>query len=185
MSDMAIFRQPVLDPTRAFGGNFNIVKASVLLCLLSALASPVCSQASRHGCEKLMSTAAKVHCLEQKTLASEAKMSQAFEHALSAYSPDSHQEDLSATPKIKEIVEGEDRLTVAALRESQSEWLSYRSSACSAVDHMYEGGTASSKLARVIGTSRRNVPPLLSPKVATACGQSSLGQWTWDSAHTM
>jgi uncharacterized protein YecT (DUF1311 family) len=140
--------QPVLDPTPSFGGNFNIMKAFVFLCLLSALASPVCSQASEHGCEKLVSTAAKVHCLGQKTLAAEAKMNQAFDHALSAYLPNSHQEeDLSATPKIKEIVEGEDRSTVAALRESQSEWLSYRSSACSAVEHKYEGGTASSEAA--------------------------------------
>jgi uncharacterized protein YecT (DUF1311 family) len=124
------------------------MKSFVLWCLFSALAFPVSSQASQRGCEKLVSTAARVHCLEQKTLVAEAKMNQAFEYALSAYLPDSHPEEgLTATPKLKEIVEGEDRSTVAALRESQSEWLSYRSSSCSAVEHMYEGGTASSEAA--------------------------------------
>lgn len=126
------------------------MKAFVFLCLLSSLASPVCSQAQEHGCEKLESTAAKVHCLQQKTQVAEAKMNQALEHALSAYLPGSHQnDDLSATPKIKQIVEEEDRLTVTALRESQTEWLSYRASACSAVEHMYEGGTAASEAAEI------------------------------------
>ena len=124
------------------------MKAFVLLCLLSSLASPVRSQAQERGCEKLESTAAKVHCLEQKTLAAETKMNQAFEHALSAYLPGSHPEKgLSETGKVRQIVEEEDRLTVAALRESQTEWLSYRNSACSAIQHMYEGGTVSSEAA--------------------------------------
>jgi uncharacterized protein YecT (DUF1311 family) len=98
------------------------MKAFVFLWLLTSLASPVCSQTSETSCKKAESTATKVYCLEQKTQAAEAQMKQALEHALSAYLPDSHQnEDFSVTPQIKEIVEAEDRLTVRALRESQAE----------------------------------------------------------------
>ena len=123
------------------------MKTFVLLCL-SLFSLRQYSQARERGCEKLDSTAAKVHCLEQKTLAAEAKMNLAFEHALSAYLPGSHPEKgLSATGKVRQIVEEEDRLTVASLRESQTEWLSYRNSTCSAIQHMYEGGTVSSEAA--------------------------------------
>jgi uncharacterized protein YecT (DUF1311 family) len=120
-----------------------IMKTFVFLCLLISLASATCSLAQQRGCEKLLSTGEKVRCLEQKTQEAEAKMNQTLDQVSSGYSRH-HEEDLSATPKIKQIVEDEDRLTVAALRQSQAEWLAYRNSACSSVQHSYDGGTSGS-----------------------------------------
>jgi len=119
------------------------MKPFAFLCLLGSLTSATCSLAQEHRCEKLKSTAESVRCLGQKTHEAEAKMNQTLEQALSEYLRH-HNEDLSATPKIKQIVEDEDRLTVAALRQSQTEWLAYRDSACSAVEHSYDGGTSAS-----------------------------------------
>jgi uncharacterized protein YecT (DUF1311 family) len=119
------------------------MKTFVFLCLLVSLASATCSLAQERRCEKLFSTYEKVSCLEQRTQEAEAKMNQTLDQVLSEYSRH-HDEDLSAAPKIKQIVEDEDRLTVAALRQSQTEWLAYRDSACSAVQHSYDGGTSAS-----------------------------------------
>ena len=119
------------------------MKTFAFLCLLGSLTSATCSLGQEHRCEKLESTVEKVRCLGQKTQAAEAKMNQTLDQALSEYLLH-HNEDLSATPKIKQIVEDEDQLTVAALRRSQTEWLAYRDSACSAVEHSYDGGTSAS-----------------------------------------
>ena len=116
---------------------------TVFLYLLVSLASATCSLAQERRCEQLLSTDEKVKCLEQKTQEAEAKMNLTLDQVLSEYLRH-HDEDDSATPKIKQIVEDEDRLTVAALRQSQTEWLAYRDSACSAVQHSYDGGTSAS-----------------------------------------
>jgi uncharacterized protein YecT (DUF1311 family) len=118
------------------------MKTLAVLCLLVSLTA-TCSMAQEHRCEKLGSTAERDSCLVQKTQVADAKMNQALDQALSEYLRH-HNEDLSATPKIKQIVEDEDQLTVAALRRSQTEWLAYRDSACSAVEHSYDGGTSAS-----------------------------------------
>ena len=118
------------------------MKTLAVLCLLVSLTA-TCSMAQEHRCEKLESTAERDRCLVQKIKVAEAKMNQALDQALSEYLRH-HNEDLSATPKIKQIVENEDQLTVAALRRSQTEWLAYRDSACSAVEHSYDGGTSAS-----------------------------------------
>jgi uncharacterized protein YecT (DUF1311 family) len=119
------------------------MKTFAFLCLLGCLSSATCSFAQERRCEKVESTAERVSCVSQKTQEAEAKMNQTLEQALSEYLRHDT-EDLSASPEIKQIVEDEDRLTVAALRQSQTEWLAYRDSACSAVEHSYDGGTAAS-----------------------------------------
>lgn len=113
-----------------------------LLLVLLAFISPV-SQAQERGCEKLNSTAEKAECLEQELRLAEAEMKATLRQAISV-----HQDSRNVkgdSPTAAKFINSEERLTVDALRKSQAKWLEYRESACSAVEHKYEGGTITSE----------------------------------------
>ncbi len=101
--------------------------------------------AQKVDCGSPSSTAERANCVDRELQAAESAMNATFEMALETYTPNSNVQKSSTGPALPKSeqddqVKWEIRMR-QRLRASQAAWLSYRETACAAVQEMFDGGT--------------------------------------------